>query len=197
MLPVQPPISDEAIAALQAGQDVERHFEAIFRAYCRNVSGYFERQGIGTEASADLTQEVFLAVLANIATLRSPASFRSWLFGIARHKLLQHLESRRHEVRAPAREDTEGSPQDRIPDPGKGALEQSLENERRTKLREALEELPQQMRACVKLSVVEDLEYAEIARRLGLSVNTVKVHVHRARQNLAERLGPMFRGEPG
>ncbi len=52
------------------------------------------------------------------------------------------------------------------------------------------------MRACVKLSLVEGLEYAEIARRLGVSVNTVKAHVHRARQNLSARLGPQFGTEP-
>ena len=140
------------------------------------VSGYFGRQGIGTDASADLTQEVFLAVLANIATLRNPASFRSWLFGIARNKLLQHLESRRLDVRP-----REGAPErlpELMPDHGPGALEQSLEKERRTKLREALEELPQQMRACVKLSVVEELE------------QTVSANLNRAvrlRQSILQR----------
>ena len=197
MSTLPPLFPDETITALQAGQEVDRHFEAIFRAYHRNVAGYFERSGIGSDQSRDLTQEVFLAVLGNLGSLRNPASFRSWLFGIARNKLLHHLQSRKHEGTEPAQDQDKESWTERVPDPGPGALDQALEHERRTKLREALEELPQQMRACVKLSLVEGLDYTEIARRLGLSVNTVKVHLYRARQNLAARLGPLFRVELG
>lgn len=55
----------------------------------------------------------------------------------------------------------------------------------------ALRELPARMRACLLLRVQHDLPYKEIARRLALSPNTVKVQIWNARKRLHERLGPI------
>lgn len=187
---------DRAIADLRGGgPEANAGFEQIFRAYHRLVVGYYERHGVSPEEARDLAQEVFLVVHGSIGALKDAASFRSWLFGIARNKLLRHIEKkqRERETIAPESADREESQTERYADPHHGALDQILDSERRVKLREALEELPQQMRACVKLSVVEELEYSEIASRLGVSVNSVKVHIHRARHNLAARLGPLFK----
>lgn len=191
-MPDPHPISEQVVAAFRAGTDRDRHFETIFRAYHGHVLSYFKRHGVDADQARDLAQEVFLVVYNNSASLREPAAFRSWLFGISRNKMFRHFEQL-HRAGVPPGDE---NPAEQASDPAAGALENALDRERRAKLRDALEELPQQMRACVKLSVVEELEYAEIARRLGLSVNSVKVHIHRARRALAERLGPIFgRGE--
>src|SRR5690242_95896 len=86
-------VPEHVIAALQAGREVERNFEIVFRAFYRNVTAFFERHGLEREQSRDLTQEVFLVVFANVGSLQNPASFRGWLFGIARNKLLHQMES--------------------------------------------------------------------------------------------------------
>lgn len=179
------PAHAEAIAALRVGRDVERNFELLFRAWHRNVRAFFERRGLDHQQSSDLAQEVFLTVYTSIGNLREEANFRSWLFGIARFKLMHYLETKGRASFSPIEEGP-------LPETAPSGLDLAIESERRMKLREALEELPQQMRACVKMAVVEDLEYAEIASRLGVSVNSVKVHMHRARKILAERLGPLF-----
>lgn len=179
------PSQAAAVENLRAGLDVERNFEIVFRTWHRNVRSYYENRGLEPQEANDLAQEVFLTVYTGISGLRDQASFRSWLFGIARFKLLQHLESKGKAAFSPVEDEP-------LPDPAPSGLEIVLDSERRTKLREALEELPQQMRACVKMSVVEDLQYAEIAERLGVSVNSVKVQIHRARKVLAQRLGPLF-----
>ncbi len=187
---------DRAIAVLRAGgPGANAGFERIFRTYHALVVGYFERHGASPEESRDLAQEVFLVVHGSIGALKDAASFRSWLFGIARNKLLRYIEKkqREREIIAPESTEAEESRTERYADPEHGTLDKMLDSERRLKLREALEELPPQMRACVKLSVVEELEYPEIANRLGVSVNSVKVHMHRARHNLAARLGPLFK----
>jgi len=134
-------VPEAIVLALQAGREVNHNFELNFRAYHRQVAGYFERQGIGHEQSRDLTQEVFLVVLGNASTLRDPASFRSWLFGIARNKMLHYLQSRKRVNLVPEDEESD-RPEERLADPSPGALEQTLDRERRTKLHEALEELP-------------------------------------------------------
>jgi len=60
------------------------------------------------------------------------------------------------------------------------------------KLREALVQLPQQMRRCAQLRVVHDLSYVEIAELMGISVNTVKAHLHQAQKALRAQLSPYF-----
>ena len=74
----------------------------------------------------------------------------------------------------------------------KGALDQLLERERAERLREAVAQLPDQMRRCVTVRIMEDVPYDVIAARLGISVNTVKVHLHNARKALARKLRPYF-----
>jgi RNA polymerase sigma-70 factor (ECF subfamily) len=68
----------------------------------------------------------------------------------------------------------------------------ALEKEKLEKLREALVHLPQQMRHCAHLRVVHDLSYAEIAAVMGISVNTVKAHLHQAQKALRTQLSSYF-----
>jgi RNA polymerase sigma-70 factor (ECF subfamily) len=52
----------------------------------------------------------------------------------------------------------------------------------------AVRALPERQRACVALHYLEDLSVTEIADAVGCSTATVKVHLHRGRAALAERL---------
>jgi RNA polymerase sigma factor (sigma-70 family) len=52
--------------------------------------------------------------------------------------------------------------------------------------------LPQQMRRCVTERVVGEASYEQIAERVGISINTVKAHLHRAKAELQKRLRPYF-----
>jgi RNA polymerase sigma factor (sigma-70 family) len=176
----------EAINALRAGRDVERHFETVFRSCYGNVRRYFEKRGIDSQTSSDLAQDVLIVAFKGIHELRDPVAFSGWIFGTARNKLLRHLENKRKSPRQ--FDDTTPAVADETP----SGEHQAIDIEVRTKLRETLEELPPQMRACVKLSIVEELPYQEIAGRLGITESTVKVQIHRARKELAKRLGPLF-----
>ena len=188
--PALPP--EQAIVEIKAGREIERNFEIVFRAYFPILAAYFVNHGVERDQARDLAQEVFLAVHSGIGGLRDTAMFRGWLFGIARFKLYQSLGKRTRSVPIAESEDGPDNAIAAVADPAPSGLEKILENERRMKLRDALEELPQQMRACVKLNLVQELEYAEIADRLGVSVSSVKVQLHRARKKLASLLGPSF-----
>lgn len=61
----------------------------------------------------------------------------------------------------------------------------------RETVRQLVERLPDNYRQAVELRDIQQLPYAEAARRLGLNVNTVKSHVARGRALLARMLaGP-------
>jgi DNA-directed RNA polymerase specialized sigma24 family protein len=51
------------------------------------------------------------------------------------------------------------------------------------------------MRRCAQLRVVQELSYAEIAALMGISVNTVKAHLHQAQKNLHAQLSSYFEME--
>ena len=62
-------------------------------------------------------------------------------------------------------------------------------------VREAIANLPDQQRMALVLAKYEDMPYAEIAAVLGSSEKAVKSLVHRARENLRERLAPFLTEE--
>jgi len=67
-----------------------------------------------------------------------------------------------------------------------------LLDEKRSKVREAMQALPLQMQTCLRLRIEQELAYDEIADVMQLSVNTVKSHLHQGRMILREKLGPYF-----
>ncbi|MBI4468760.1 MAG: sigma-70 family RNA polymerase sigma factor [Acidobacteria bacterium] len=71
---------------------------------------------------------------------------------------------------------------------GSHPADRVVEQEKIRVLREALAELPEQMRRCVQLRVTDDISYQEIGAILGINSNTVKVHLFQARKVLAEKL---------
>ena len=62
------------------------------------------------------------------------------------------------------------------------------EDERIVKVRKAISELPDRCRQIFELSRYENLKYAEIAEKLGISVKTVEVQMSKALRLLRERL---------
>jgi RNA polymerase sigma factor (sigma-70 family) len=75
------------------------------------------------------------------------------------------------------------------------ALEATLSEERSKILREAIEELPPQMRQAVYLRVEGNLKYREIAELMNVSIETVKAHLYQARQQLKRKLANYFSEE--
>lgn len=65
-----------------------------------------------------------------------------------------------------------------------------LRDEQEKVIRSAISGLSDQCRTAFELSRNEHLTYAEIATKMGISVNTVKYHIGHAIQVLAERLQP-------
>ena len=61
-------------------------------------------------------------------------------------------------------------------------------NEREERLKEAIESLPNKQREVLLMRVYEELEYEEIARRLGCPVGTVKSRIHNGTNALKIKL---------
>jgi RNA polymerase sigma-70 factor, ECF subfamily len=200
------PAADDAnanvIRQLMDGRNVEENFRKLFQCYYSPVSAFFSRNGFSTEDCRDLTQEVFLAVYKGLDGLRSEAAFVGWLFSIARHIGFHHLDRQKkspHEKVAHATQDAAGEELDiieSIPAAGPDPLGIMLQQERVDAIREALEGLPARVQDCLRARLVDGLKYSEIGEQLGISENTVAVHVHRGLKNLKTNLKRFFGGAP-
>ncbi len=67
------------------------------------------------------------------------------------------------------------------------------QRETRERVRAGIDRLPESYRTVLLLRDIEELDTAETAEMLGLTPNTVKIRLHRARQALAKVLEPAFR----
>ncbi len=158
---------DERFAADEPGalrQAYETHGGVIF-SFCR--------RSLGADQAADVTQEVFVTAWKVRARFDpDKGSLRSWLFGIARFKVLGALRGR-PPLHAIATDD----PDDRVAIPLPSEVDRLAD---RLVLAEALAGLSERARQVVHLAYVEDLTHAQIAERTRLPLGTVKSDLRRA-----------------
>lgn len=197
-LPDQDPV--EVIREIKRGLNVEANFRWLFDRHYAQILRFFRRKGFETEACRDLTQDTFVSVYKGLKDLRQEEQFESWLFAIAHNVWCSLIESRAAQKRSATVLSLEGEGESddrpsiaaRLADPNADPLTVALEKEKLERLREALVHLPKQMRHCAQLRVVHEMSYVEIAALLGISVNTVKAHLHQAQKALRTQLSSYF-----
>lgn len=184
--------SQRLVELIQAGIDPEDNFGRLFDLHARRVRNYFLQRRLSTEEARDFTQEVFLRVHRGLGSFRGDAQFRTWLLEIADHVYQNELR-RRSTAKRQGKEislDTGGQGEEgepapfEPPPPPPKALDQMLQRERVEQLSRAIEDLPPKMRACVQLRYGQGRKYEEIAALMNVSIDTVKAHLHQAKQKL-------------
>lgn len=148
---------------------------------------------LGNAAEAeDVTQEVFLRAWNHYSELKGSPTGRAWLKTVTRNLCINHLQ--RHRARWTlftdwAREDDpEGCVPEIVgPDPWEPV---QLNDEQRHWVEQALLKLPDHQRTALVLYHFEEMDYAEIAQHLGVSLGKVKTDIFRARETLRKKLQP-------
>jgi RNA polymerase sigma-70 factor, ECF subfamily len=124
----------------------------------------------------ELAQDVFLQLYRNLSSIESDAHLLFWLRQVATRRCID--VSRRTRFRVVSLEDAAEVPaHQHVADP---LLDR--------RLRKLVEELPEAQKAVLTLRYQEDLDPSEICRIVGIPVNTVKSHLHRALQALRRKL---------
>ena len=201
-LPTPPTGSDAALdLALverlrQANRVRSEVSRELFQRYWQRVLGFFRSRGCAPELAKDLTQETLLRVFQNMETYRGEAPLASWIFHIAENVLWTEIRRQK----AVKRQTDEVS----LGGPGSAALQIAVEidspeedaarEEAASAVRLALTELSPQRQRCLDLHL-QGCTHREIAEELGLTVGTVKAHLHQARGKLRRKLGKFFPDE--
>src|SRR5579859_3665148 len=155
-------------------------------------------------AAEDLVQETFLAALKARNGFRGQSSGRTWLVGILRHKIYDHL---RRVCRGRIVHSDESSPRSDQEVWDESVLwvhevaAECLEPSRRMELaefRQALEtaigKLPPRIAQVFQLYAVEERSNHEVCDRLGISESNLWVMLHRARKQLRAELADWWQG---
>lgn len=119
-------------------------------------------------------QDVLVTVAQSITSFRGEASFRTWLFSVARNTAASNL---RRSERTP-------TPVDSVDQPMTGQRLSSM-IAARTDLQAAVDALPDHYRDVVVLRDVEQWTYERISSHLGIPMNTVKSRINRGRALVA------------
>lgn len=156
-------------------------FSELYRLSVTPVYRYLSARLNSVEQAEELTQEVFLAALSGIQSLRAEdePGLLAWLFQIARHKLADLLRQRyRHPPLAPL--DQAEEMEATLPRP-----EETVElEEERVELRQALERLTPEQREVIVCKYVLGYDNDRTARTVGKNVNAVNQLHHRALASL-------------
>ncbi|MEM6994404.1 MAG: sigma-70 family RNA polymerase sigma factor [Myxococcota bacterium] len=147
---------------------VRRHYESVRRFFDLRIPA----------AAEDLTQQAFLACVVGKERVRGDASFKAYLFGVARNLLLRQLRNQQRFERMAEFKSAQG-PDTVLTPSGVVALRQ----EHRLLLR-AFEQVPTDGQIALQLHYWEGMSTAEIASVLDLSVTAVTSRLLRARQRL-------------
>jgi RNA polymerase sigma factor (sigma-70 family) len=166
-------------ALLTAARTDAGAFRELYDRYADRVHGYHLRRCRDDDAAHELTAETFAQAWLVRARFRDEAggSAGPWLFGIARNVLFSSVRRRRVEAAARERMGMLVSPAAAAPD------DTWLEG-----LDEALDELPESQRDAIRLRVIDDLAYDDVARQLGTTPAAARVRVHRGLSQLRSRL---------
>ena len=163
---------------------------AFARLYDRydQPSFQFIRRTLGAahaDAAEDLHQETWMAVAHSAAAFDArKASFRAWLFTIARHKVWDHFRRQKVAVLASAADDAAMM----IADDGPTPLQQVESRELAERVVAAVEALPLEQRGAFVMFAHAGLSLEEIARATDVGVETAKSRLRYARATLRRTL---------
>lgn len=187
-------LSDEELVqvVLEGRDDAFRH---IYERFAGKIFSLVQRM-VGARDAEEVTQEAFVQAYRNLAKFRGESKFYTWFYRVASNTALQHLRKRgRRESRQSSFDDLLENapgvlldiPSGTFADPQKSAEDRELQEA----TVEAFRALPPNQKMTIVLGPLQGLSYDEMARVLQVTVPVVKARLHRARENLRNRVGKL------
>ena len=172
----------QLIRRILSGDD--EAFNALVRKYQKSVHALAWRKVGDFHFAEEIAQDTFLQAYRNLGTLRNPNQFAGWLYVIANRLSLKSIQRNKSAIQS-------------LEDTSMGEIERSsyaryVSEQRETEATERryaivkrlLERLPESERTVVTLYYLGEMTAKEIGKFLGVSVNTIKSRLRRARERL-------------
>lgn len=170
-------LNDIALVAQVVVLGNKRAFDSLVKKYQSPVRRFFLHQTLGDEElSDDLAQETFIKAYTNLASFKNLSNFSTWLFRIAYNIFYDYIRNRKE---TSGLEDWE--------------VDATYQTEQRRigeemDIYRGLSILKEAERTCITLRYMEDLSVDKIADITGMPSGTVKSHLSRGKEKLANFL---------
>lgn len=173
----------DAILVARVRRGDGRAFDQLVRRHLRAAHAVARARLDNPADAEDVCQDAFIKALKRIDDCRNPSGFRGWLLAIVRNTAHNHREYERLRVTTPIEKAHSAAGRD---DP----FADTWNAELRSRLNDAMQHLTELQRRVLVLYDLEGWKHGEIARELGISAGSSRVHLHVARKAMRKRLPP-------
>ncbi|WP_169813956.1 sigma-70 family RNA polymerase sigma factor [Actinomadura kijaniata] len=178
----RPTLNDPALSRRQT------RFEREAVPYLNQLYAAALRMTRNRADAEDLVQDTYTKAFTSFHQFKQGTNLRAWLYRILTNNFINGY---RRQQRQPLRSGTDQvedwqltRAEAHLPGGLKSAESQALERLPDPKVKQALNDLPEEFRLAVYLSDVEGFSYKEIARILNVPIGTVMSRLHRGRRRL-------------
>ena len=167
----------------------EEAFTELVQKYQKKIHALAWRKIGDYHIAEEITQDIFLQVYKNLPTLKNPILFEGWLYVVTNRLCLNWLKKNKVERGHLSVQLLEDTPPKEIVD--SFYTQHQIEQREKEKVehyqgivKKLLEILPESERTVITLYYLGEMTAQEISKFLGVSVNTIKSRLHRARNRL-------------
>ena len=182
---------DESLMLRYAGGDLSA-FETLYTRHELGVWRFVFRSVRVQAVADDLLQDVWFALARQAPHYQPTAKFKTWLFTLAHHRMVDYFRTAKHHVSLEAGADPEsddpGLAQTLAANSGFGPLRRLESKEQAQALMDAVEQLPLVQREAFLLQAEGGMAVEDIAIATGVSFETAKSRLRYARSRLRELL---------
>jgi RNA polymerase sigma-70 factor (ECF subfamily) len=178
----------------RAAKGDEEAFTVLYRRHQAAIYRFALRMTGNAWASEEIVQDVFMTLMREPKKYDAErAALAAYLYGIARNRVMKHLERLPREVALDEQNENgaRGAAVTNVVTPMHWAERQ----ERLEQVRSAVLDLPAEFREAVVLCELEELSYEEASQRIGCPIGTIRSRLHRGRALLLAKL-EMLRDVP-
>ena len=186
-MPIETDDWDDALLRRSAKGDQDA-FEVLYRRYQAPLYRFALRMTGHSWAAEEIVQEVFLIVVREPRKFDpSRGALGGFLYGVARNRVMKHLERTPRDLPLVEKTDDGFSP-DTLASKEMTPVEWAELHERRAQVRAAVLDLPVEFREAIVLCELEEMSYEEAANVLDCPVGTIRSRLHRGRALLLAKL---------
>ena len=188
----QASVDKDLVRRIQRGD--KRAFDLLVIKYQHKIIKLVSRYVSDQDEVLDITQEAFIKAYRALPKFRGDSAFYTWLYRIAINTAKNFLVS---QGRRPPESDIDADEAEQYESAFRlrdtGTPERILlRDEISSVINQAIDALPEDLRAAITLREMEGLSYEEIAQAMDCPVGTVRSRIFRAREAIDKKLAPLL-----
>ena len=163
----------------------EKAYSELTQKYQKPLYFHVRKMIRNPDFAEDLVQDIFLKAFKSLKNYKNDYAFSTWLYRIATNHTIDYLRKKKLEtfsIHADDTDDTHATIQ--LADEDSFTDEPIIKRERKNKVHEAIDQLPEKYREVILKRHIEEKSYQEISEEMDIPLGTVKAHIFIARELL-------------